>query len=118
MLDETVVVAGDIMTRDVVAVRPEASVLQAVKLMAAGHISGLPVVDEAGAVVGMVTEGDLVRWHEGYSDKQARWLDLLADGFQLASDFVAAIQAEHGKVGNVMSRGCVSVTEDTPATAI
>lgn len=118
MLDEEVVVARDIMTRDVAAVRPEASLLQAVKLMAARRISGLPVVDDAGTVVGMLTEGDLVRWHEGYSERQARWLDMLADGFQLAPDFLEAIQAERYKVQSVMSPGCVSVSEDTPARAI
>ena len=65
MLDEAVFTAGDLMTRDVAVVRPETSLLDAVKLMAQRHISGIPVVDDSGAIVGMLSEGDVVRWHEG-----------------------------------------------------
>ncbi|MGA8198108.1 MAG: CBS domain-containing protein, partial [Acetobacteraceae bacterium] len=83
MLDEAVFTAGDLMTRDVAVVHPETSLLDAVKLMAKRRISGVPVVDDAGSIVGMMSEGDLVRWHEGYTERQARWLDMLADGFEL-----------------------------------
>ena len=84
MLDESAVTAGDIMTRDVAVVRPESSLLEAVKLMASRQISGLPVVDQSGKVVGIITEGDLVRWHEGSSEREQRWLDMLAEGLQPA----------------------------------
>ena len=87
MLDEAVFTAGDLMTRDVAVVHPETSLLDAVKLMAQRRISGVPVVDDAGAIVGMMSEGDLVRWHEGYTERQARWLYMLADGFDLARRF-------------------------------
>ena len=70
MLDEAVFTAGDLMTRDVAVVHPETSLLDAVKLMARRHLSGMPVVDAKGAIVGMLSEGDLVRWHEGYTDRQ------------------------------------------------
>jgi CBS domain-containing protein len=72
MLDEAPVLATDIMTRDVAVVHPETSLLDAVKLMAERGISGVPVVDADGAVVGTLTEGDLLRWREGYTEKQAR----------------------------------------------
>ena len=88
MLDEAVVTAADVMTRDVAIVHPETPLLDAVKLMASRRISGMPVVDDTGAVVGIVSEGDLVRWHEGYTEKQSRWLDMLAEGFQLAQSFL------------------------------
>ena len=55
--------------------------------MARRRISGVPVVDNAGTIVGVLSEGDLVRWHEGYSERQARWLDMLAEGFHLAPAF-------------------------------
>jgi CBS domain-containing protein len=118
MLDEAPVAARDLMTRDVVVVHPESSLLEAVKLMARHRISGLPVVDDAGNIVGMISEGDLVRWHEGYTEKQARWLDMLAEGTELAPSFVQAIHAEHHKVKAVMSPGAATVTEDTPAREI
>ena len=71
MLDEAVFTAGDLMTHDVAVVHPETSLLEAVKRMAQRHISGVPVVDDAGSIVGMMSEGDLVRWHEGYTERQA-----------------------------------------------
>ena len=51
----------DVMTRKVLSVEPTASVLQAVRLMLLNKISGLPVVDAAGTLVGVVTEGDFLR---------------------------------------------------------
>ena len=115
MLDEAVFTAGDLMTRDVAVVHPETSLLEAVKLMAQRRISGMPVLDSAGVIVGMISEGDLVRWHEGYSERQARWLDMLAEGFQLAPAFLEGIREQQRKVKSVMSPGAVTVTEDTPA---
>jgi CBS domain-containing protein len=115
MLEEAVFTAADLMTRDVAVVRPETSLLEAVKLLASRRISGLPVVDNESTVVGMLTEGDLVRWHEGYTERQARWLDLLADGFELAPAFVEGIREQHRKVKNVMTSGVTTVTEEMPA---
>jgi CBS domain-containing protein len=99
-------------------VQPETPLLAAVKLMASRRISGLPVVDDVGTILGMVSEGDLVRWHEGYTEKQAHWLDMLADGFQLAPSFLEGVRAERHKVKAVMSPGCVSVSETTLARDI
>ena len=115
MLDESLFTAVDLMTRDVAVVHPETSLLEAVKLMAQRHISGVPVVDDAGSILGMLSEGDLVRWHEGYTERQARWLDMLADGFELAPAFLEGIQEQRRKVKSVMSPGVTSVVEDTPA---
>ncbi len=118
MLDEAVFTAGDLMTRDVAVVHPETSLLQAVKLMAQRRISGMPVLDSDGKIVGMISEGDLVRWHEGYSERQARWLDMLAEGFQLAPAFLDGIREQNRKVKTVMSPGAITVTEDVPARDI
>ena len=115
MLDEAVFTAGDLMTRDVAVVHPETSLLEAVKLLASRKISGVPVLDNESTVVGMLTEGDLVRWHEGYKEQQARWLDMLADGFELAPAFVEGIREQHRKVKNVMTSGVTTVTEEMPA---
>ncbi|MBV8401321.1 MAG: CBS domain-containing protein [Acetobacteraceae bacterium] len=118
MLEESAVTAGEIMTRDVAVVHPESSLLDAVKLMASRRVSGLPVVDQAAKLVGIITEGDLVRWHEGSSEREQRWLDMLAEGLQPASAFVEAIRAEHNRVKAVMSGKVTTVTEETPARQI
>lgn len=52
--------AKDIMTREVITVRPDTSIEEAAKLMVDNKVSGLPVVDEEGKIVGIVTEKDLM----------------------------------------------------------
>src|SRR5690349_13857375 len=103
MFDKAKILASDIMTRDVAVVHPETTLLDAVKLMAARGISGLPVVDERGGVVGMLSEADLLRWHEGFSEREVRWLNLLADGFDLAPDFLRELHEQHRKIKALMS---------------
>src|SRR3954453_14269312 len=98
MLDEAAFTAGDLMARDVAVVHPETSLLEAVRLMAGRHIRGLPVLDDTGTIVGMLSEGDLVRWHEGYTQRQARWLDMLAEGTEVAAAFLVEIREQPRKV--------------------
>src|SRR4051794_30846085 len=98
MLDDAIFTAGDLMTRDVAVVHPEDPLRSAVKMMAERHISGMPVVNDTGDVVGVISEGDLVRWHEGYTERQARWLDLLAEGGDLSPVFMEGIQDQNRKV--------------------
>src|SRR5690348_7537472 len=118
MLDESVVTARDLMTRDVAVVHPETSLLDVVKTMARRRISGMPVVDSARNVVGIVSEGDLMRWREGYTDRQARWLDMLAEGYEPAAMLLEEIRSEHHRARAIMSADVTMVTEDTPAREI
>ena len=108
--------AHQIMTRPVVTVSPEATIVEAANIMLQRHISGLPVVDAAGKLVGMVTEGDLIRRPEiGTQKKRGRWLGFLTGPGKLAEDFVH----EHGrKVGEVMTKAPLSVLEETPLSEI
>src|SRR4051812_49657705 len=115
MLEEAIYTAADLMTRDVAVAHPEMSLLGAVKVLAQRRISGMPVVDDAGTIVGMLSEGDLVRWHEGYTERQARWLDMLAEGTAIAPTFLEGIRDQHRKVRSVMAPGAMTVSEDTPA---
>ena len=118
MLDEAKFVASDIMTRDVAVVHPETTLLEALKLMVSRRVSGLPVVDEHGTLVGMMSEADVLGWHEGFSEREARWFDLLAEGFELAPDFLREVQEQHRRIKAVMSSHPITVTEDTPAREI
>jgi CBS domain-containing protein len=118
MLDEAAFTACDLMTRDVAVVHPETSLLEAVRLMAGRRISGMPVLDDTGAIVGMLSEGDLVRWHEGYTERQARWLDMLAEGTEVAEAFLVEIRDQHRKVRSVMAPGAITVTEEVPARVV
>jgi CBS domain-containing protein len=118
MLDEVKVLASDIMTRDVAVVHPETTLMAAVKLMASRRISGMPVVDQHGTLVGMMSEGDVLGWHEGFSEREARWFDLLAEGRELAPDFLREVQEQRRKVKGLMSKNPITVTETTPAREI
>ena len=77
--------AMDVMVRDVVTVKPETDVATATKLLVENDISALPVVDQTGTVVGVISEADLVRRTEIGTDKQRPWwLEALTPGSLLA----------------------------------
>ena len=61
--------ADQIMTRNVITIRPEGTIADAAKMMLQHHISGLPVVDEAGALTGIISEGDFLRRSEIGTDR-------------------------------------------------
>jgi CBS domain-containing protein len=82
---------ADVMTRPVISVTPETTIADVAELMLRHRISGLPVVDAGGAVVGIVTEGDLLRRAEtGTERRRARWLEFLIAPGRLARDYVSA----------------------------
>jgi CBS domain-containing protein len=103
--------AGDIMTGRVVTVAPDASVIEAIRLMLERHISGLPVVDASGVLVGVITEGDFLRRVEtGTERKRPRWLEFLLGPRRLADEYV---HTHARKVEEVMTREPITITEDT-----
>ena len=87
--------AHQIMTRKVITVKADTPVLDAANLMLQHHISGLPVVDETGRLIGMVSEGDFVRRSEiGTQRPRIRWLEFLMGAVgKAAQDYVR----EHGR---------------------
>lgn len=105
----------NIMTSPVVGIKPSASVMEAAKLMLAHGISGLPVIADDGALVGVVTEGDFLRRGElGTERKRSRWLEFFAGPGRTADDYVHA----HGrKVGEVMSPDVVTIDRKTELAA-
>jgi CBS domain-containing protein len=108
--------AHQIMTRPVYSVLPEATIAEAANIMLQRHISGLPVVDAAEKLVGIVSEGDFIRRSEiSTQRKRSRWLKFLLGMGEAATDFVH----EHGrKISDVMTRVPLTVTEDTPLEEI
>jgi CBS domain-containing protein len=108
--------AADIMVTDVITVKPDSQVQDVAGLMLANRISALPVVDDAGALVGIVSEGDLLRRNEaGTGHDRAWWLKLLMSRENLAAEYVK----EHArKVADVMTRSVVSADPDTSVADI
>lgn len=108
--------AHQIMTRPVITVTPETSIVDAANIMLSRHVSGLPVVDGTGKLVGVVSEGDFIRRSEiGTGRKRGRWLRFILGPGKSAADFVH----EHGrKVSEVMTKKPLTITEDTALAEI
>jgi CBS domain-containing protein len=108
--------AIDVMVRDVVTVSPETDVAEAVKLLAEHDVSALPVVNATGNLVGVLSEADLIHRAEiGTEKHRPWWLEAVTGASTLAEEFAKS----HGKkVGEVMTAGVISVTEETPLCEI
>ena len=105
-------IVADVMTRNCISIAPDATVEEAVNLMLSRHISGLFVVDKAGDLAGVVTEGDLLRRDElGTQRNRPWWLRLLASPAKQAADFT---QANGRFVRDVMTEDVLSVAQDAP----
>jgi len=109
-------IVADVMSRNVISIPPEATVVDAVNLMLSHRISGLFVVDKAGDLVGVVTEGDLLRREElGTERGRPWWLRLLVSPARQAVDFTRT----HGRhVRDVMTRDVISVADSAPLEAV
>jgi CBS domain-containing protein len=103
--------AKDVMTSPVVTIEPDVDVLQAVRIMLQRRVSGLPVVEKDGRLVGIVTEGDFLRRAEtGTQRRRPRWLEFLVGPGRLAQDYA---RAHARKVGDVMTAEPITVDEST-----
>jgi CBS domain-containing protein len=104
--------AHQIMTRKVISVAPETRVVEAATLMLQHRVSGLPVTDETGAVVGVISEGDFLRRSElGTPRKRGRLLTFFLGYGGSADDYVR----DHGrKVSEVMTAPPITIGENTP----
>jgi CBS domain-containing protein len=105
---------ADIMTREVVSVRPETPVREVAQTMLERRISGVPVVDGDARVLGIVSEGDLIRRPEIETDRPGRgWLSLFVSDEERARDFVKS----HGRrAREVMTQPAICVTPETALT--
>lgn len=101
---------ADVMSRAIVTVMPGHSVRHAAQMMLDHKVSGVPVVDGDGQLVGILTEGDLLRRVEyGLTGSRPHWIEAVsAEG--AARDFV---KSHSWRVADVMSKPVVAVTEDT-----
>ncbi|HDR9512049.1 histidine kinase [Burkholderia cepacia] len=109
--------ARDVMTTPVIFATPEMGVQETAKLLVEHSISAVPVADADGKLIGIISEGDLVRRVEIGTGARRRswWLELLASSRELASQYVK----EHAQtVKDLMSINVVTVDEDTPLSEV
>lgn len=101
---------SEIMTRDVIATRPEAAIHEAARLLVDHGVSGLPVVDEEGKVVGVLSEGDLILRQKG-RERLPWWRGFFGDGERMAREYQKAVGTT---VGEVMTPAVICVSPDLP----
>ena len=108
--------AGDIMTRNVITIDADSTVAQAAQRMLDHRISGMPVVDDSGRVIGIISEGDLLhRAETGTERRKSWWLGLMAGASSQAENFTR----EHGRtVRDVMSANVISVDENADLSEV
>jgi CBS domain-containing protein len=106
--------ARDVMSKPVVSVHPETPLREIARLLLDKGISAVPVVDEKGAPIGIVSEGDLIRPDRAARDAwRQSWLEILAEGEPLAPELLAWLQSQSHSARAVMSAPVVTVSEDT-----
>jgi CBS domain-containing protein len=105
--------AKSVMSKDVVTVSLETTVVETARRMLARGVSAVPVVDAENRPLGVVSEGDLMR-HFGmeYQNKRAQWLRMLAEGETYSSEFLAAIGLEQHRVRTIMRTPVISAGEE------
>lgn len=108
--------AHQIMTRNVITTTPDTSLIVAAEKMLVHHMSGMPVIDDAGTLVGIVSEADFLRRAEtGTQRNHTRWLKFFIGANREADDFVR----ERGRtVKDIMTRDVKTIVEETPLDAI
>ncbi|GMQ76605.1 MAG: CBS domain-containing protein [Gammaproteobacteria bacterium] len=102
----------DIMSTKVVTVSPSTSVREIAALMVEKHVSGLPVLNDNGTLVGMVSEGDLLRRPEiGTEKHRRRWVSFFIGIDEQAREFT---KSHARRAGDVMTEQVIHVSEETP----
>jgi CBS domain-containing protein len=103
--------AGDVMTTPVISVTPETRTRDAIELMLTHHLSGLPVLNQEGKLVGVLSEGDFVRRSElGTEKHRSRFIAFILGPGRAAHDYTKS----HARfVRGVMTEDVIAVTEDT-----
>jgi len=103
--------AADVMTPNVITVTPDSEVSEIASLLLEHGISAVPVVDADDNVLGIVSEGDLIRRVENNGDQHKSWWLKLFSGGGNAVDYVKS----HGRTaGEVMTPHPLTINEDEP----
>jgi CBS domain-containing protein len=113
------VTVADVMTANVKTISPETPVRDIARLLHTLRLSGAPVVDSAGNIVGIVTEGDLIRHTaaigEQSEDPPSWWQTLLTSEGKMARDYAK----RHGRTTkDVMTEKVITITETAPVADV
>jgi CBS domain-containing protein len=108
--------AKEIMTTNVACAKADQSIHDVAHILLERSVSALPVVDEDGCLIGVISEGDLLRRVEtGTERKQSWWLDMLVSTEEKSRDYLKS-HAVH--VRDVMTKDVITIGEETPVSEI
>jgi CBS domain-containing protein len=111
--------AASIMSRGVITAHPTDTVARVARILAEHAISAVPVCDDNGALLGMISEGDLMRPFVDTSvNRRAWWLMLLADGNDLAPEFLDYVRVDRHQIGDLMTKPVITATETAHVTEL
>src|SRR6266852_7560827 len=100
------------MTRVVVSVTSDTPMRKIAALLVEKGISAVPVVDDSGVPIGIVSEGDLIGRKEAECEaREDWWLTILAEGEDLSPDFLASLNYPTAR--DLMSAPVITVHEET-----
>jgi CBS domain-containing protein len=104
--------AADVMVHQVITIRPDSTIRDVAELLVAKHISAVPVTDADGKLLGIISEGDLLRRSETETERRrAWWLTWLISTETLTAEF---IKSHSRKVSDVMTRNVIVARPETP----
>jgi CBS domain-containing protein len=106
--------AADVMVTTIISVRPDTPVHEAARILLASRISAVLVLGEGDKVVGILSEGDLLRRVEVGSERRTLWrsAELTATARQMLAE--SYVKSRSRKVADVMTRGVITADRDTP----
>ena len=105
--------AKSVMTKDVVTVSPDTTVAEIARRMLARGVSAVPVVDAQNRPLGVISEGDVLRYFGAeFQGKRAQWLRQLAEGEELAPHFLAAIGLDRRPASELMHSPIIGAGEE------
>ena len=108
--------AADVMVSNVITVSPNANVADVARVLLTSRISAVPVVDDEGKLVGIVSEGDLMRRVETDTERRHSWfVEQFSSKRALAADYV---KSHSPRIGDIMTREVITASPDTPLSEI
>lgn len=106
--------AADVMTSPAAYVELETPLLEIARFMLRESVSAVPVVDEAGTLAGIISEGDLIRRNAAAPETgRSWWVDLLEADTEHSDAYLAYLERHGLRAKDVMTGTVVSVGEDT-----
>jgi CBS domain-containing protein len=106
--------AEAIMTREVVTACPSDTVSQVAEILCRHAISAVPICNDRGNVLGILSEGDLMRpFGQANATSRSWWLNLLAEGSELAPSFLDYVRMDRRTARDLMSTPAITATAKT-----